>query len=289
MNLILWCTVAVLSAASPPPARATADAGVALPSASPSSAPATVDGGSPREPLAAPALATTRIADGDRLMQDRRYRDAAFAYQDASNAAPDNIEALFKLGNAYAVLGYHDQAISRWTRVLTLTDDAAIRRSANDNIARAEAKKADTGGSPQASGMRPGAGPVSDATRERARAAYEAGVKQIAEKDFAAALQSLTTAIELEPTLTAAFVARGSANIGLRRYEEAGVDYRYALLLDPASASPLYGLAEAYRGAGRVAEARVLYAQYAASTAKDVRKPLQDAARRKAELLGAAR
>ena len=117
MILTVW-TMVVLSA-SP-------DAGVAQ-------APSDAGARPAAEALRAPALATTRIADGDRLMQDRRYREAAFAYQDASNADPDNIEALFKLGNAYAVLGYYDQAIRRWSRV---TGGASISCSASASTCR---------------------------------------------------------------------------------------------------------------------------------------------------------
>ena len=44
-------------------------------------------------------------------MESGAYREASFAYQDAVNANPNDVEALFKLGNAYAVLGYYAQAI----------------------------------------------------------------------------------------------------------------------------------------------------------------------------------
>src|SRR5205085_3074790 len=71
----------------------------------------------------------------------------------------------------------------------------------------------------------------------RSRGAYEQGVQRIQARDYAGALQSLTQAIQLEPTLAVAFIARGSAYIGLRRYAEAAVDYEYALRLAPDMAS----------------------------------------------------
>ncbi|NVJ06876.1 tetratricopeptide repeat protein [Myxococcus sp. AM001] len=232
-----------------------------------------------------PALAASRIRDGDALMKERRYREAAFAFLDASHADASHVEALFKLGNALAVLGYYGQAVAQWERATALTKDAAIQQSAKENIDRARAKLAQAGASPQAAGQAPGSGPVADTTRALARRAYEQGVQRIGAKDFSGALTSLTQAIQHEPMLAVAFVARGSANIGLRRYAEAAADYQYALELEPGSASPLYGLAESFRAMGRTLEARDLYERYAASSAADIRPQLQEESRQKAARL----
>ncbi|TQF11954.1 tetratricopeptide repeat protein [Myxococcus llanfairpwllgwyngyllgogerychwyrndrobwllllantysiliogogogochensis] len=232
-----------------------------------------------------PALAASRIRDGDALMKERRYREAAFAFLDASHADSSHVEALFKLGNALAVLGYYGQAVEKWETATRLTQDAAIRQSAQDNITRARAKLAQAGASPQAAGQAPGSGPVADTTRAQARRAYEQGVQRIGARDFATALTHLTQAIQLEPMLAVAYTARGSANIGLRRYAEAAADYQFALELEPQVASPLYGLAESYRALGRNAEARGLYERYAASSAADVRPQLQEESRQKATKL----
>lgn len=241
------------------------------------------------ETTTAPAnlkLAATRIAEADRLMQEKNFREASFAYQDAVNADPNNVEALFKLGNTYAVLGYYAQAIERWNRVSQMTTDDSIKRSAQDNVSKAQAKMvALGGGSPQSQGLTPSSGPVADQTRAAARSAYEEGVKKIIGKDYAGALASLSQAIRSEPSLTVAYIARGSANIGLRRYAEAAADYSYATRLDGEMASPLYGLAEAYRALGRNADARDYYERYVKSTARDVRPELQAEARVKADKL----
>lgn len=221
-------------------------------------------------PTANPELARTRMRDGDALLKERRYREAAFAFLDATHADPGNVEALFKLANAFAVLGYHGQAVERWERVAQLTSDEAIRRSALEHVAQARARLARTGGSPQAAGLPPGSGPVADSTRAQARRAYELGVQRILARDYAGAVQSLTQAIQWEPTLAVAYTARGSAYIGLRRYADAVTDYQYALRLEPGSASPLYGLGEAYRKLGRLPEAREHYERYLASAAPDV-------------------
>lgn len=239
-------------------------------------APPTVAADSVAAPPAAPArsantpLSATRVRDGDALMKERRYREAAFAFLDATHADPGNVEALFKLGNAFAVLGYYAQAIERWEHLAQLTSDETVRRSAQDNVAKARARMAQSGGSPQEAGLPPGSGPVAEPTRTQARRAYESGVQRILARDYGGAVQSLTQAIQLEPTLSVAYTARGSAQVGLRRYAEAVTDYQYALRLDPGQASPLYGLGEAYRKLGRFAEAREAYTRYLDSTAPDV-------------------
>jgi tetratricopeptide (TPR) repeat protein len=161
-----------------------------------------------------------------------------------------------------------------------------VRKSSQENIDKARAKLASAGGgSPQAAGRPPGSGPIADQTRQQARRSYEQGVQQINGRDYGSAVQSLSTAIQYEPTLAVAYVARGSANIGLRRYPEAAADYAYAIRLDPSMGSPLYGLAEAYRAMGRSADARTYYDKYVASTAADVRPDLQSEARQKADKL----
>jgi tetratricopeptide (TPR) repeat protein len=260
---------ATAAAETPPPPRATEPTPQATPRA-----------------IANPALASKRIAEGDRFMQEKKYREASFAYQDAANADSGSVEALFKLGNAYAVLGYYAQAIERWTRAGQLSPDAAIKKSAQENIAKAQAKMAQAGGgSPQSQGKAPGSGPIAESTRVQARAAYEQGVQQVRNQEYANAVKSLTNAIQLEPTLTVAYVARGSAFIGLRRYAEAAADYQYALRLDGNLASPLYGLGEAYRMLGRVADARTYYEKYVASNAPDVRPELQTRAKQTVEKL----
>jgi tetratricopeptide (TPR) repeat protein len=272
-----------------PPAAPAESAGTAAPAApsfqSPAFAAPSASGGLPPGATPNSTLSITRVRDGDALMKERRYREATFAYLDATHADPGNVEALFKLGNALAVLGYYGQAVERWSRVAQLTPDATIRQSALDNVAKAQVRIAQQGASPQAQGVAPGFGPVAETTRAQARRAYEQGVQRVQAKDYAGAVQSLTQAIQLEPTLSVAYTARGSAYIGLRRYADAAVDYEYALRLAPDMASPLYGLGEAYRMLGRNAEARAHYERYATSTARDVRPELQAEARQSAERL----
>jgi tetratricopeptide (TPR) repeat protein len=229
--------------------------------------------------LGARSALAAHLATGDRLMGEKKYRDATFAYQAALGLEPANPEALFKLGNAYAVLGYFPSAVDRWRRVLEVSSDPTLRKSVQANITQAEAKISQVGGDSPASGSDGTAG------RAEARRAYEEGVQKIHAKEYAAALVWLTRSVEQEPGLAMAFAARGSAYVGLKRYTEAADDYRRAIRLDVTLAGPLYGLAEVYRATGRAAEATALYKQYLGSQAPDVRSDLQRDAKQKLERL----
>jgi tetratricopeptide (TPR) repeat protein len=110
-------------------------------------------------------------------------------------------------------------------------------------------------------------------------------VRLVLSRDYSAAVQALNDALAADPTLAVAYTARGSANVGLRRFYEAAADYQDALRLDPTRASPLYGLAEAYRALGRSSDARIYYDRYAVSTAVDARASLQAEARSKSAAL----
>jgi tetratricopeptide (TPR) repeat protein len=274
--------IAQLKAAQPAPV---AVAPTPAPAVTP--APVAASDAQPQPPATQlTALAAPKVAEGDRHWAEKKYREASFAYQDAVNADPNNVEALFKLGNAYAVLGYYSQAIDRWTKVQQLSSDPAVRKSAQDNIARAQQKMAQAGGgSPQEANKAPGTGPVAESTRAQARQYYEGGVQLIGQRRYGEALNYLNECLRLEPALTVGYVARGSTLIGLRRFAEAAVDYQYALKLDPARSDALYGLAEAYRGMNRLDDARAFYQRYVSSNSPDIRPELQADARRKLEQL----
>ncbi|MDP1916035.1 MAG: tetratricopeptide repeat protein [Myxococcales bacterium] len=238
----------------------------------------------PSQPL--PSLSARKMKEGEDFMAEKKYREASFSFQDAVNADPNNVEALFKLGNSYAVLGYYSQAIEKWNQVSSLTQDPSVKKSAQDNISRAQQKLASSGGgSPQEAGKQPGTGPIADTTRQQARQYYEQAVQLINQRKFGEALSSLNDCLKLEPALSVGYIARGSTLIGLRRFAEAAIDYQYALKLDSNLSSPLYGLAEAYRGMNRVDDARTYYQRYVSSAATDVRPELQSDARSKLDQL----
>lgn len=256
--------------------------------ATPAPAPATTNTNTPAPPANTNVgnVAQQKMLEGDKLWAEKKYREASFAYQDAVNGNPNDVEANFKLGNSYAVLGYYDRAIIAWQRVQQISPDAAVKKSASDNIAKAQQKMASAGGaSPQEQNKAPGTGPVADTTRQQARQYYEGGVQLIGQRRYGEALNYLNESLKLEPSLTVGYVARGSTLIGLRRFAEAAVDYQYALKLDPARSDALYGLAEAYRGMNRIDDARAYYQRYVASNAPDVRPELQTDARNKLQSL----
>jgi tetratricopeptide (TPR) repeat protein len=111
---------------------------------------------------------------------------------------------------------------------------------------------------------------------------YRSALDLVARRDYVGAIALLNEAIALEPRLAVAYTARASARFGLGRFREAADDYKAALGLDPALATPLYGLAECYRLLGDPLAAE-LYGRYAASRASDVREDLRAIARDRAE------
>lgn len=276
-------SIATLKAAAPAPAPV-----AAAPAPTPAAPPSTTNTNTPAPPATTNVgnVAQQKMLEGDKLWAEKKYREASFAYQDAVNGNPNDVEANFKLGNSYAVLGYYSQAVERWQRVQQLSPDPAVKKSAADNIAKAQQKMASAGGgSPQEANKAPGTGPVADATRGQARQYYEGGVQLIGQRRYGEALNYLNESLKIEPSLTVGYVARGSTLIGLRRFAEAAVDYQYALKLDPARSDALYGLAEAYRGMNRIDDARAYYQRYVASNAPDVRPELQTDARNKLQQL----
>jgi tetratricopeptide (TPR) repeat protein len=230
-----------------------------------------------------PALAQQRVREGDSARRVQAYRTAAFAYQDAHALDPGSAEAAFKLARVLVELGYPAQAAALWREAQALAPDAEVRRRAAVNLARAEALAA-TAGRPVGEGRGPSAvQALPEPLRQRAHRAYEEGLRRLAERQGEAAVRQLGEALSIDPAMSVARIARANALLGLRRYEEAAADASYALAQLPDAAAPLFGLAEAYAGLGRLSEARPLYARYATSAASDARPDLQREARQKAE------
>ena len=98
---------------------------------------------------------------------------------------------------------------------------------------------------------------------------YRTGVGLIREKRYDQAVTELDQSLLLKPNFTSGMIARGSAKIGLGRFPDALADYAAAQSADPSLASPLFGLAEAYRGLGQAEKAADLYRRFASSTAPD--------------------
>lgn len=203
------------------------------------------------------------------------YTEAVRLLDSVLGEKRENGEAIFRLGNTYAMMGNSAKALGHWQEVVVRFPNAAFVNHAKENIAKTE------GQATPFQGSIPSTGP----SFSEARGNYEAGVRQIYAREFVSAAESLSKAVELEPELAVAWVARGTAFLGLGKYEEAVSNYQRALKVDPSLSSPLYGLAETFMKLGRLVDARKLYDQYAASNASDVRSELKAEARAKAERL----
>jgi tetratricopeptide (TPR) repeat protein len=251
--------------AAPPQAAAPQPAPAPQPQAAPMPAPVAQ---SPSEPY---------LARGDALFA-QNPRDALYAYQDGVRAEPNSPKAHFKVAVAYAQLGYFPQAIEEWNNVLRIDPNGPGAASARDNIQKAQARMA----AAQAQAAQAAPPPVTDPAQaqELVKQSYDQAVQLIQQRRYAEAVTTLTSAIQVKPDFAVAFVARGSAMVGLGRFQDAVQDYLHGLSLNSNQAAPLFGLGEAYRGMGDRARAAQYYQECADSSAPDAG-PLRDLARRR--------
>ena len=223
--------------------------------------------------LAADAAALLSV--GDRAIAARDLRGALFAYQDAIREDPGSPIVLVRLGDTYSRMGHDSEALEFFAKALRYDPRNA---AAKQGIAASRERMAMLAPPPPAPKVVDEAG-----ARER----YTTAVRLINERRYAEALSALDEALQKRPGYGVALVARGSAQMGLLHYEAAAADYSAARSADPALASPLFGLAEAYRAMGQTAKAAQLYRDYAASPASDVQQPLKEYALRNAQVLAA--
>jgi tetratricopeptide (TPR) repeat protein len=223
-------------------------------------------------------LSVSAVARGDAALAANDTRAALFAYQDAIMAAPANVDARIKAGKAYEKMGYDDEAAVQWNKALQLDPGNAAARE----LLAAALDRRDGGTAAPSASTTPPAQPVDEAA---ARAHYTKAVGLINEHKFAEGAAELDLALAAQPGFALAMVARGSARMGEGRHLDALRDYAAAQRADPSLASPLYGMAEAYRGLGQNEKASQLYRQYAASTAPDVQPSLKEYALRNAQAL----
>jgi tetratricopeptide (TPR) repeat protein len=226
---------------------------------------------------AAQAAARSKLAEGDRAFNAKDFRAALFAYQDAMVADPKNTEALLKAGNAYSKLGHDDEAIEQWNHALQLDPQ---NTAARDAIAAARQRKAALGASAP-----PPLTSAPQVDEAGARTHYSAAVGLIHDRKYDEALIELNQSLTLKPGWVNALIARGSARVGLAKYDDAIADYTAAQKADPSLAAPLFGLAEAYRGLGQTEKAADLYRQFAASNAPDAQATLKQYALQNAQAL----
>jgi tetratricopeptide (TPR) repeat protein len=114
---------------------------------------------------------------------------------------------------------------------------------------------------------------------------YRTALGHLQNRDWGKAVAELSDAIRVDPKLAVAYAARGSAQFGLGKYGDAAEDYRAALVLDPALATPVYGLAECYRVLGDAKRAAEMYERYSRAGSSDVREDLRAIAAKRAQEL----
>jgi len=261
-------------------------------------------------PAAAQPPQASPMTRGDAALAQRRFTDAARAYQEAVQEDPRNALGHFRLGVAYAELNFLPQAIAEWQLVLRIDPQNA---GARDNIKRAEARLSAARPAPPAPpatapapaqapaaalspAPKPATAPATPAAMPTrgpdpaeagrlARVDYESAVGLIAQRRYADALTALDAAVKLQPDFAVAYVARGSADVGLGRYSDAIREYLKGLSLNGNQASPLFGLGEAYRGLGDRARAAQYYQECAQSTSPDAAAVRDLARKRYADLV----
>ncbi len=214
--------------------------------------------------------AASLIIAGDKASASHDLHAALVAYQDATREDPANAGVYLRLAGTYAKMGHDPEAIEYFQYALKLD-----RRSAEAQHGIAAAKE-------RLAILAP---PKPQLDEAGARERYTAAVALINERKYSEAVVALDDALRRKPGYGVALVARGSAQMGLLHYDAAAADYEAARTADPSLASPLFGLAEAYRAMGQQQKAAELYREYATSGAVDVQPQLKEYAARNAQAL----
>lgn len=219
-------------------------------------------------------LALQKMTAGDRALSAKNHRDALFLYQDALAADPRSPDALYRIGLAFAMLGYLPEAVDRWERVAGAPSaPEALRQQARSNLERAQRQGAQVSmpTAPAPTPAAPAPAPSAAATAESvARAAYDRAVKLYGQGQFDGAAAQFTAALDAKPDLAYALVGRANARTALGKLDEAAADLERAIQLAPRSAAPLYSLGVVYERMGKGDRAADAYRRYATSTAPDV-------------------
>ena len=99
-----------------------------------------------------------------------------------------------------------------------------------------------------------------------ARAAYEAGVKSIAEGRISLGLSSLRQAVEIEPRNALYHNAVGAVLLNIGRHVDAQAEFQKAVELDPTYADAYHNLGSAYAEQAKWDDAIVAYRRALAQT-----------------------
>jgi tetratricopeptide (TPR) repeat protein len=213
------------------------------------------------------SLSVEKMKAGDQALASKKGRDALFLYQDALAADPQSPDALYRVGLAFASLGYLPEAVDRWERVAGAPSAAeSLRQQARGVLERAQKQGLQVTMPATPRAAPPGPAPMPDA----ALAAYQHAVQLYGQKRYADAAAQFTAALAARPDLAYALVGRANAQTALGQLDAAAADLEKAAQMAPTSAAPLYSLGIVYERMGKKDRALDAFTRYVASTAADV-------------------
>lgn len=232
------------------------------------------------------ALCQAKTAEGISLRSEGKNRDAVTAHQDAVNANPFDLQALFQLGESYAAMDYFLQAATRWEKILQADPSPALKGQTVQRLENAykemerrgmgkdgkplseqgEATSADDSAEKTPSGV-----PIDPKARE----ASMKGASLFADGKYAEAIEQYDIALAFHPDVAEYYSARGSAWLATNDATRAMADFSKAHSYDAAAALPLYGMGEASFILGKLTDAKEHFSACLASTAGDATESLR--------------
>ncbi|MBI5524998.1 MAG: tetratricopeptide repeat protein [Deltaproteobacteria bacterium] len=230
------------------------------------------------------------VAEGDAHYKARSYPNAVTSYRDAIYRNPNNVEAHYKLGLAYAVTNRLDLAVASWKKVVELDPGNA---GARDNIAKAEARL--RGAAPVAQPVAPPAPAVQPLPQQPSAAAqpamgfgelFQAAMAANGRNDYQGAVNLAAQVLRMKQDFAPAYVVQGDAFIGLGQMQQAIQAYNNARAFDSGLSAPLHGLAEAYRLLPDKDKAVHYYKLFLKSSGPDKEKWRVDRAAKMLQMLG---
>ena len=196
--------------------------------------------------------------EGIKALEEKRYQEAAAAFEKAVAADPKDYGAQFHLALAQSLLGLNDQAIASYRKVLELKPDL-YEAELNLGILLLEKRDhaAAVGLLRSASAKKP----------DQPRPRLYLGEAHLAAGEFQQAKESFEAAVALNPNSAAAEAGLGQALLRSKLLEEAEVHLKKAALLDPAYKSLLLELASAYEQSKQPGKALSLYEGFSGDAA----------------------
>ena len=240
------------------------------------------------------SLCNAKMAEGVSLRADGKGRDAVFALQEAVQANPKNMRALYELAEAYASLDYFAQAAERWERVLEADIPQALRSQTKDKLANAyrqmDARGIPHKGSENSTKVIPlqkkaDALPTTKPMDPKAQEAFLKGTVLFNDRDYEGAIHQYDIAIVIHPDISELYSARGSAWLASNDPTRALADFTQARHHGPALALPIYGMAEANYALERFSDALENYELFMKSTAADAKDEMRTKAKARIDQL----